>query len=239
MVESSFPRTKGSSRQQRVDWFVTVRCRESQDLNHLDLETLKGTFVFLTEKFLLPLHGAGADYLANGELGLVRVLPLERSQFILLSPKEVIEDKGGKLDRFPNDGFTEITADPLGKSVVLWNSRKVGFYEGKGKVSLVATPGIEITDVLSDGEKKLILGTSQGLFTLIPGQMLEPITKIPTEVITKVKRDPKRGWLWVGTTEGLFRRDSDGHNSYYADNRWLPDDHVIDMTFDEKGMSLF
>ena len=215
-----------------------VQYREMQGiekLNHFDLEILGGKFVFLTEKFLLPLHKAGADYLANGDLGLIRVAPLGPSHFVLLSPKDIVEYKDGKTERFPNDEFTEITTDFQGKSIVLWNKTKVGFYEGKGKVTLIPTPGIEITDVLNDGDKKVTIGTPKGLFSLGANNKLEPVPKIPTEVITSIARDPVRGWLWVGTTDGLFRRDSDGLNSYYVDNRWLPDNHIIDVTFDADG----
>jgi len=43
-----------------------VRYREYaalENLNHLDRELLKGKFVFLTDKMLLPLDEAGADYI--------------------------------------------------------------------------------------------------------------------------------------------------------------------------------
>lgn len=205
-----------------------------ESLNHFDLELLGGKFVFLTEKFLLPLHGAGADYLANGEMGLLRVAALGRKNYLLLSPKEIIEYKNGKTEKFPNEGFTELAVDPDRKSVVLWNKSKAAIYAGKGKVEPLATNGIEITDIFNEGENQLIIGSAKGLFLFSSGK-LEEIKPIPVDAITRVARDPIRGWLWVGTKDGLFRRDDVGKHSYYVDNRWLPDNHIVDFTFDPEG----
>lgn len=204
------------------------------NLNHFDLELLGGKFIFLTEKFLLPLHGAGADYLANGDLGSVRVTALGRKNYLLLSPKEIVEYKDGKTEKFPNEGFTEFAVDPDRKSVILWSKSKAAIYQGKGKVQSLPITGIEITDIFNEGDGHLIVGSTKGLFLFSSGK-LEEVKSIPVNAITRVARDPIRGWLWAGTTDGLFRRDDAGKQSYYVDNRWLPDNHVIDFTFDSEG----
>lgn len=85
----------------------------------------------------------------------------------------------------------------------------------------------------------VLTGTAEGILRQEPGQPPQPYlrqTALPSlEVTVLVEEQP--AVIWVGTKRGLFAintmtRDVRG---YYAGKRWLPDDQVIGIGFDESS----
>src|SRR5690606_10066214 len=52
--------------------------------------------------------------------------------------------------------------------------------------------------------------------------------KIPSPEITAVKVLGEK--IWFGTTKGAFAVNRDGAIDYYASERWLPSDHVLQIS---------
>lgn len=215
-----------------------VRYAESQALekrDHLDLEILKGKFVFLTPEFLLPVHGAGVDYLANGAKKYSRVGVLGPGRYILLSPGEIALVAAGKTTSIPNKtAATEITVDAKIASAFVWSPTSIAILSADGKLANFAAPDATIRGVLPDGPDRVLLATDKGAFLSTPNSSEPFPRKLPVEDLTCIMRDG-RGWLWFGSSNGAFRVEPDGKLSYYLGQRWLPNNHVLDMTEDASG----
>lgn len=204
--------------------------------DHLDLELLRGKFVYLTDAFLLPVHGAGVDYLANGPAGYTRVGVIGPGSYILLKPGGIVEFSQGKTTEFENKwGVSEVaverTTEPRPPAVFLWSDDAIVRYEGQGRAVAFLAPQAHIRDVLVEGPDKVLAATNKGAFYCSPHRV-EPLDRIlPVEDLTAVTRDG-RGWLWFGSVDGAFRVEPQGRISYYWGRRWLLDNHVLDVTTD-------
>jgi hypothetical protein len=78
---------------------------------------------------------------------------------------------------------------------------------------------------------KLIIGTRDGYFELDTRTRKTPsdvIRKLPCSEITTI--GDIDGALWFGSVSGAFRLRKDGEFDYYASERWLPSDDVIDIS---------
>ena len=81
---------------------------------------------------------------------------------------------------------------------------------------------------VADGN--IFAGTPDGYF-IIDGATkkvsLEKTNKLPCPEITVIKSIDKD--IWMGTRRGAFKFKDDGRFDYYASERWLPSDNVIDI----------
>ncbi|MEP0844781.1 MAG: hypothetical protein HRF43_18940 [Phycisphaerae bacterium] len=205
-----------------------------EKLDHYDLELLKGKFVFLNEKMLLPLHGAGADYRPNDQARYQRVAPMGPGHYLLLSPTRLTEINGTKEDTADNPGFTEVVADPAGKSFVLYGPERIARWEHGRVADLPKPPAGRITGAWPLPDGSIAVATDQGLWIIDGrGSSITPDPRaLPWKQLTCVTAD-SAGRLWLGSTRGAFRFDpGGGRASYYAGRRWLPDDRVIDVHVD-------
>lgn len=86
---------------------------------------------------------------------------------------------------------------------------------------------------VDDRHDQLIVGTSDGYFRydLKRGEVIGEIQKkLPWTDITAVKAIADK--LWFGTPKGAFAVGQTGDIAYYASQRWLPSDPIVDV---EKG----
>ncbi|HBC78697.1 MAG TPA: hypothetical protein DCZ51_08700 [Bacteroidales bacterium] len=78
---------------------------------------------------------------------------------------------------------------------------------------------------------KLVIGTDDGYFELDTRTrklQSDVINRLPcAEIVTIVNID---GSLWFGSASGAFRLRQDGKFDYYASERWLPSDDVVDIS---------
>lgn len=63
---------------------------------------------------------------------------------------------------------------------------------------------------------------------------LRPADGIPSVYVTAVRRSPDSS-MWVGTQTGVVRFRKDGSRSLLFSRRWLMDDQVNDIAFDDEG----
>ncbi len=87
----------------------------------------------------------------------------------------------------------------------------------------------DMTSIAVSGNK-LVVGTSNGYLeynTKDRKQLGEIKRKLPcTEITTVANVD---GNLWFGSTQGAFKLRKDGKYDYYAGERWIPSEKVIDI----------
>lgn len=125
----------------------------------------------------------------------------------------------------------------------LWLASDVGLYyinkEGKTKI-LRNTEHIQsayIKGITTDQNQQLWAGGLGGVSIINQFQKKRAITTsdgLPTAYVTCLKTAPD-GTVWVGTEKGVVRYYADGTYSLRFSQRWLLDDHVIDIAFDENG----
>jgi hypothetical protein len=206
-----------------------VQYREMAGLenrDHLDLELHRGKFVFLTDKMLLPLHRAGAEYLDNAISHYTRVA-FAPDRCLLLSPATVAEARAGKTKSQPNPGYREVLFDPAGNDFVLFATDRLARYDGGRLVALPAPPAA-IRGVAADARGRLQVATSDGLFEIAEGSVRADPAPLPVRDLTAIAKD-STGRLWVGSARGVVGIEADGSRRYYAGRRWLPDDRVVDL----------
>lgn len=87
----------------------------------------------------------------------------------------------------------------------------------------------DMTSITVSGNK-LVVGTTNGYLeynTKDRKQLGEIKRKLPcTEITTVANVD---GNLWFGSTQGAFKLRKDGKYDYYAGERWIPSEKVIDI----------
>lgn len=82
----------------------------------------------------------------------------------------------------------------------------------------------------------VLRGTAEGILSQEPGKPPLPYLRqvsLPGLEITVLAED-QPGVVWVGTKQGLFAINTMSRDvrSYYAGQRWLPDDHVLGIGLD-------
>ncbi len=202
-------------------------------LDHFDLELLGGKFVFLTNKMLLPLHGAGVDYLDNTQNRCTRVAAAGPGHYLLLSSERIIERRGAEAHEQPNDGFSDVLFDHHSESFVCHGPHRLARLRG-GVLTPLPAPPATITGVAAVTKDQLAVATDQGLFAVTPESATALPRPLPWPELTCVACD-REGRLWMGSNRGAFSLDAAGHVNYYAGRRWLPDDRVIDIHADAGG----
>jgi hypothetical protein len=125
----------------------------------------------------------------------------------------------------------------------LWLASDVGLYyinkEGKTKI-LRNTDEVQsayIKGITTDQNQHLWAGGLGGVSIINQFQKKRAITTsdgLPTAYVTCLKTAPD-GTVWVGTEKGVVRYYADGTYSLRFSQRWLLDDHVKDIAFDDNG----
>jgi len=89
----------------------------------------------------------------------------------------------------------------------------------------------------------LLIGTSFGVVLQLPRQKPAPyalLTRDPDKRVTTLA-SKFRGDVWIGTKHGLYRYEEQRHRNgppsiaYFSGKRWLPDDNVTGIGFENDG----
>lgn len=124
----------------------------------------------------------------------------------------------------------------------LWIASDVGVYHCTPTETRLYQSKKELLSAYAKGlaldpEQKLWVGGLGGVSVLshhTRERALTPTDGLPTVYITTVQNAPD-STLWVGTEAGVVRYRPDGSHSLRFTRRWLLNDHVNDIAFDQDG----
>ncbi len=124
----------------------------------------------------------------------------------------------------------------------LWIASDVGLYycDSKGAKHFSGTSSLisaALKGLAFDNKNKLWAAGLGGITLLQDGikkQEIKTEDGCPTVYTHTVRRDPD-GSMWVGTQVGVVRYAPDGSHSLRFSRRWLLDDQVNDIAFDDSG----
>ncbi|MBU6400521.1 MAG: hypothetical protein KGS61_09400 [Verrucomicrobia bacterium] len=116
---------------------------------------------------------------------------------------------------------------PVGNEFYLLNGNAVDHWDGQ---DLGRFHAFEDVTALAFRGHEMLLGTRNGFYgmDLVSTQAtFARQTVLPATHITCLL--PTKAGLWVGTTGGAFHKTAEGSTDYYASQRWLADDEVVEM----------
>jgi diguanylate cyclase (GGDEF)-like protein len=173
------------------------------------------------------------------------------------------DPRTGKVTHLPRELFGPTGRAPVYGEVALWQASSGEMWIGTGTglhrfdpdtgrlvlnadVQASRPPVDEVRQILPAGADRLWLGTGDGLYLLdLRSGTLERLARevgnprsLPGNLVTRLLQDAA-GTLWVGTTEGLARRDADGGFTRFVhdprDPQSLGGDWVMDILQDRQG----
>ena len=135
-----------------------------------------------------------------------------------------LDQQGNNIFSAIFNGLQQIRYHEATNSFLLISPTSVAeFIPGQSIKELYTGKGI--TCAIRYGKQhKIIIGTAKGYF-IYPKNIL--IDKLPCIEIQDIEEIDQQ--LWFGSTNGAFRLNSNGKYSYYAGERWLPNNHVINI----------
>jgi hypothetical protein len=205
-----------------------------------DICLYKNEFVYLDNKAVLSNAWAGTLYTRHGMPGANIISAGKDFNFLisdghhvaLVSKEEVV---------WRDELSAEITEiqyqENINKYWLLTSDGLYQFSPDDKKLSNIFKAGnFTCFQVL---ENKILLGTHNGYEEAKgPAYQLsgELLNKLPSTDITVIKNID--GQIWFGSTDGAFMLKENGEFDYYASERWLPGNHVIDISKGDKGSIL-
>lgn len=144
-----------------------------------------------------------------------------------------------KISSFRARSVRDAIADDRGG---LWVATDVGLYHVRGNKSdrLLSSHQIVsayVRGLSFDTAGNLWEGGTGGV-AILNGtrkvKILSPKAGLPSNEVTTVKRGPD-GVMWVGTDKGVVRFAKDFSHSLRFSRRWLLDDRINDIAFDDEG----
>lgn len=209
-----------------------LKYRPLTDIHIISSEVYKDQFVYLSDDAVLSNAWAGKFYLEHGVLSPkgfaigkdFTTLITGKSELALFKNKEKIWT--GNVDGL--NPIEVLFDDSNNRFLILNESSLYQFELSSNKLSKVYS-GSDLTSVGLFNDK-IVLGTSNGLLNIDSKSFkAEAINqKLPWTEITSVTSID--GSLWIGSTKGAFKLREDGKYDYYASERWLVDNVVVDIS---------
>ena len=205
--------------------------RPLTDMNILAFDRYENQFVYLTDKAVLSNAFAGKFYIEHGLKNPTHfVLGHNFTTLVAAEGELVLLQKGEKVWGESLDNFDPISLnfDLSGKRFLITTNDAVYQLQCPQKELSKVYDGENLT-ALAIIDNKITLGTNNGTLTLVGKSFKasEVNQKLPCTDITTVKNINSE--LWFGSTKGAFKLREDGKYDYYASQRWLVDDEVVDI----------
>jgi hypothetical protein len=219
----------------------TYRFMSDKKIN--DIISVEEQFVYLTDQAVVSNAWAGELYIEHSipqaciiagyaKEGESQIVP-ERLHFLVSdgSQLEYLAPQGSTWKgRIDNDSIHAIRV--LNNQVFfILSSQGISTFNPESKELRLLTKGESFThfDFINEG-KNLVVGTKNGYLILdsSTGTTTQPLNqKLPVNHITSVTNI--NNTLWFGSTNGAFSQRTDGKFNYYAGERWIPNNHVINI----------
>ncbi|HPY49201.1 MAG TPA: hypothetical protein PLO68_05040, partial [Sedimentisphaerales bacterium] len=204
--------------------------RPLADMRIRDMEVHEGQFVFLTDKHVLSNAWAGR-FLASHKMRAAERLAMGTAfDFLVAGSERVACFRGPDAVRelSTEGGVRQAVFDPVRKQFLVLTETALWRVTSAGEQAAVFRHGQMNCLALTDEDSWI--GTSNGYLRLDRRsfeQRSDIETKVPCTEILCIR--PIGDKTWFGTPRGAFAMNRDGTIDYYASNRWLVDDAVIDI----------
>jgi hypothetical protein len=199
-----------------------------------DLGLLDGHFVFLDDRKLLPLEGAGRGFLDTRKLDARRVAPRSVREHVLLSPSEILVARDGEVTSIANTDYTDLASPDAEGNVLLWARDRLAVIAGD-RIRALPPASAPVRDAAPLGVGIWALATDRGLARVtVDGEQIVDPRPLPVADLRAIAVTTA-GDHWLGSTRGAFKLHGDGRVHYYAGRRWLLDDDVRDIVVDTGG----
>lgn len=208
-----------------------LRYRPLTDLKIIAVDKYEKQFVYLTDKAVFSYAWAGKNYLEHGISNPTQfVVGHNFTVFIGAENKLALFKKGEKVWEETVKDFDpkELIFDLKGKRFLALADD--GIYQlqcpEKELTKVYDAPNLTAMELV---DEKIILGTIDGIIELDRNSFKvgEVNKKLPCTNITTIEKVNDN--LWFGSKKGAFKLRKDGKYDYYASQRWLVDDEVLDI----------
>ncbi len=201
-----------------------------EDLSIMDLVNFEDHFYYLTDKAIFSNAWAGRIYvdhtLADAQFMAVSTGPcfLIASDHELTYFEEMEESWSGEV----SGEILDLDFDTASQKFLVTSSDGLYLMSPENQSFEQVVAGSNFTCTTPSMEGLVLIGTRDGILQYDPSTNTSSLQQqLPWTEITCLTEI--NGKIWAGTTRGAFSMDEDGGFSYYASQRWLADDHVIDI----------
>lgn len=208
-----------------------LRYRPLTDQKLVAVANYQAQFVFLTNKALLSNAWAGRFYVEHGLEKVSHFAMGSNFSALLAAKQELILIKKGEVvwqERIKDFDPVQILFDEKRELFYLLSQASLYSFEPDQQQLKVLTKLDKATSMALDGGV-LVIGTQNGAqdFDLKKASLSTLNSKLPFPEITSVQLI--NGRRWYGSKRGAFALRENRKYDYYASERWLPDDHVVDI----------
>ncbi len=192
----------------------------------------RSQFVYLDDKAVFSNAWAGKLYLEHMLPGARIFTGGNEFAFLVSDGKKLVLINDSEIvwqEEYP-DVIMDIEYNDAGDEFWILGKETISVFSPARKEIRLIMEGDDFTCIgIAPG--KLIAGTTNGFFkidlaTHIPEADFN--RKLPWPELTAIREINNE--LWFGSTRGAFRLRNDGKYDYYASERWLPSDDVIDIS---------
>ena len=191
-------------------------------------------FVYLTKEAVLSNAWAGKFYVRH-DMSAASRFALGSDFELLIADKQQVAyyENGNKTwtESLESEDPAEVLYDSSNQAFLVLTQTGLHGFDPSTSTFSRKYAGKNLTSMaLADNNSELVIGTSDGYLKL-DAKTFRPttglVTKLPWTDITCVAAIGDK--IWFGTTRGAFAVKQDGAIDYYASQRWLVDDEVVDV----------
>ena len=190
-------------------------------------------FVYVDDKAVLSNAWAGNLYVRQDLPGAFLIAGGAEFDFLISDGKSLqyLKDSTIAWKSQSSGQVLDILFEASKNRFLVLSEGSISSFTPDGNVFKSEFEGADLTCfALSQKAGDLVVGTHDGYFRLATEGMKQTgdvQRKLPWSDLTVVQEI--HGNLWFGSTRGAFMLREDGKFNYYASQRWLPDDAVVDV----------
>ncbi|MGV3640313.1 MAG: hypothetical protein ACO1NZ_07335, partial [Adhaeribacter sp.] len=198
------------------------------------LTVVDSQLVYLDAEAVLSNAWAGKLFLKHGLPGARLLAAGEDLSFLVSDGKSLQFLSGGRVQwqgPVPGGDLLAVQYDAARALFWLLGSAALQTFAPGSRAFKTVFRGRDLTCFgLAAAGDRLLVGTAGGYLEINPatGKQLKPLRQdLPATRLTGIREI--HGHWWFGSDQGAFRLKSNGRFDYYAGQRWLPGNRVVDL----------
>jgi len=204
----------------------------TSDKKIADLDVYKSHLMYVDDKAVFSNAWAGTIY-SRHKMPAAKVFAADNNFTFLVSDGKnlkLLKDSVSSWEGTSPDVVLDLKYDAANNQFFVLGKQSISVFlpVQKKLEQVIFNPDMTCMEISGN---KLIVGTNNGYVEYTSKdrkQVGEIKRKLPCTEITTVS--DVDGNLWFGSTQGAFKLRKDGKYDYYASERWIPSEKVIDIT---------